>query len=54
MQALAKKEEGWQPEADDKSFKVESNFFLTGVSDRSLDYGPLEGLKLGRHGTSSI
>ena len=54
VQALAKKGEGWQPEADDENFEVESRFFLTGIGDGSPDYGPLEGLKPARHGISSI
>ena len=54
VQALAKKEEGWQPEADDENFEVESPFFLTGVGDGSPDSVPLQGIRPARHGNSSI
>ena len=54
VQALAKKREGWQPEADDESFEVESQFFLTGVGDKSPDSGPLDEIRPARHGVSSI
>ena len=54
VQALAKKEVGWRPEADDESFEVESQFFLTGVGDGSPGSLPLQGLKPARQSVSSI
>ena len=54
VQALAEKEEGWQPEADDESFEVESQFVLTGVGDGSPDSSPLQGIRPARHGISSV
>ena len=54
VQVLAKKEEGWQPEADDESFEVESQFFLTGIGDGSPDSTALQGIRPARHGLSIV
>ena len=54
VQALAKKGEDWQPEADDETFEVESQFFLTGVGDGSPGSLPLQGLKPARHSISGV
>lgn len=54
VQALAKKGEDWQPEADDESFEVESQFFLTGVGDKIPDSGRLQGIRPARHGVSGM
>ena len=36
IQALVKKESDWTPEPDDQDFEFESDYFLTGISDRTL------------------
>ena len=54
VQALKKKGEGWQPEADDEDFEVESHFFLTGIGDGGPDPGPVQGLTPARHGISEV
>ena len=52
VQALEKKGEGWQPEADDEDFEVESQFFLTGIGDGGPDPGSVQGFTPARHGIS--
>ena len=54
VQTLAKKGEDWQPEGDDEDFEIESQFFLTGVGDKSPDTGPLQRIRPARHGIFSI
>lgn len=52
VQALVKKEKGWEPDDDDQDFEIETEYFLTGVGDGSPDYTPLEDIKPARHGIS--
>lgn len=54
IQCLMKKEAGWQPEADDEDFELESEYFLSGIGDGSPDESSLSDLSAVRHGVVDI
>jgi len=54
VQCLIKKEEDWQPEADDQDFELASDYFLSGIGDGSPDESPLEDIMPARHGVDEM
>lgn len=54
LQCLLKKDENWQAQDDDQDFKRTSNYFLTGISDRSPDQSPAMSLNPVRHGANEV
>ncbi|KAH9207732.1 hypothetical protein DL95DRAFT_313172, partial [Leptodontidium sp. 2 PMI_412] len=54
LQCLLKKDENWQAQDDDQDFKRTSNYFLTGISDRSPDQSPAMSLNPVRHGADEV